>query len=202
MPLPPVRPNAVFLNIPYDTRFSRLYLAYIVGLTELGLEPRATLGIPGGERRLNRILALIQSCRYSIHDLSRIEVDRTPPPTPRFNMPCELGMSITWQQLKPTRHTWFVFEAQNRRLQKSLSDLNGTDANIHGGTVEGVMRELCNAFVRRGPQPGVPQILRTYRRVRAKADEVMREAGAASMFEARVFKDLCFVARVIAQEAD
>ena len=52
-------------------------LAYIVGLTELGLERRPTLGIPGGERRLNRILALIQSCRYSIHDLSRIEVDRT-----------------------------------------------------------------------------------------------------------------------------
>ena len=77
MPLPPVRPNAVFLNIPYDRRFIRLYLAYIVGLTELGLERRPTLGIPGGERRLNRILALIQSCRYSIHDLSRIEVDRT-----------------------------------------------------------------------------------------------------------------------------
>ena len=100
MPGPPVQQNAVFLNIPYDARFSRLYLAYIVGLTELGLEPRATLGIPGGDRRLNRILALIQSCRYSIHDLSRIEIDRNPPPTPRFNMPCELGMTITWQQLK------------------------------------------------------------------------------------------------------
>ena len=91
MPIPAVQQNAVFLNIPYDARFSRLYLAYIVGLTELGLEPRATLGIPGGERRLNRILALIQSCRYSIHDLSRIEIDRNPPQTPRFNMPFELG---------------------------------------------------------------------------------------------------------------
>ena len=40
-------------------------------------------------------------------------------------------------------------------LQKSLSDLDGTDPNIHAATVEGVMRELCNAFVRRGPQPGV-----------------------------------------------
>jgi hypothetical protein len=57
MPIPAVQQNAVFLNFPYDARFSRLYLAYIVGLTELGIEPRATLGIPGGERRLNRILA-------------------------------------------------------------------------------------------------------------------------------------------------
>ena len=62
----PVSPDAVFVNIPYDEGFRRLYLAYIIGLTQLGLEPRATLGIPGGERRLDRILALIQSCRYTI----------------------------------------------------------------------------------------------------------------------------------------
>ena len=61
------------------------------------------------------------------------------------------------------------------------------------------MRELCNAFVRRGPQPGVPQMLRTYRRVRRQVDEVMRVAGTTSLFEARVFKDLCFVARAVAQ---
>jgi hypothetical protein len=94
VPIPPVHPNAVFLNIPYDDRFRHQYLAYILGLTQLGLEPRETLGIPSGERRLDRILALIQSCRYSIHDLSRVEIDRTPP-TPRFNMPCELGLTIT-----------------------------------------------------------------------------------------------------------
>jgi hypothetical protein len=64
-----------------------------------------------------------------------------------------------------------------------------------------VMRELCNAFVRRGPQPGVPQMLRTYRRVRGQVDEVMRVAGATSLFEARVFKDLCFVTRAVAQQA-
>lgn len=127
----------------------------------LGLEPRATLGIPGGERRLNRILALIQSCRYSIHYLSRVELDRNSPATPRFNMPLELGMSVTWQQLNPYRHTWFVLETRQRRLQKSMSDLDGTDPNIHGGTVEGVMRELCNAFVRRrGPRPTVPEMTR------------------------------------------
>ena len=45
-------------------------------------------------------------------------------------------------------------------------------------------------------------MLRTYRRVRAKVDEVMQVAGAASMFEARVFKDLCFVALAIAQDAE
>jgi hypothetical protein len=202
LPIPPVLPNAVFLNIPYDDRFRRLYLPYIVGLSQLGLQPRATLGIPGGERRLDRILGLIQSCRYSIHDLSRVEVDRNPPPTPRFNMPCELGMTIAWQKLNPARHTWFVFESRHRRLQKSLSDLDGTDPNIHEGTVAGVMRELCNAFVRpRSPRPGVPEMMRTYRQTVNQLEDVLQNAGATRVFETRVFEDLCFVARANAINA-
>ncbi len=197
MPYAQIRANAVFLNIPYDDRFRRLYLAYIVGLTQLGLEPHATLGIPGGARRLDRIFALIQSCRYSVHDLSRVELDRNPPPTPRFNMPLELGLAIAWQKLFPERHTWFVCESKNRRLQKSMSDLNGSDPNIHDGTVEGVMRELCNAFVRRRDlQPNVPEMMRTYRRVERRVEEVRHNAGASSLFEPRVFKDLCFVAKI------
>jgi hypothetical protein len=145
---------------------------------------------------------LIQSCRFSIHDLSRVEIDRHPPPTPRFNMPCELGMTIAWQKLNPARHTWFVFESRHRRLQKSLSDLDGTDPNIHGGTVTGVMRELCNAFVRpRGPRPGVPEIMRTYRRTVSQLEDVLQNAGSNSVFEARVFEDLCFVARANATGA-
>ncbi len=116
-------------------------------------------------------------------------------------MPCELGLTITWQKLNPARHTWFVFESRRRRLQKSLSDLDGTDPNIHGATVEGVMRELCNAFVRRrGPVPSVPDMMKTYRRVVRELDDVLANAGANSLFEARVFEDLCFVARAIVDE--
>jgi hypothetical protein len=196
LPIPAVTPNAVFLNIPYDDRFKRLYVAYIVGLIQLGLEPRVTLGIPGGQRRLDRIFELVQSCRYSIHDLSRVELDRNFPPTPRFNMPFELGLAIAWEKLNPSRHTWFISETKKRRVQKSLSDLNGTDPNIHDGTVEGVMRELGNAFVRRGPQPTVPEMMRTYRQVVRKLDEILTKAGTSSLFEARVFKDLCFAAKV------
>ena len=123
--------NAVFLNIPYDAGFRNLYLAYIVGLCQFGLQPRVTLGIPGGDRRLDRIQNLIRSCRYSIHDLSRVQLDRTPPATPRFNMPFELGLAVAFATLKPNSHTWFVFETRHRRVQKSLSDLDGTDPNIH-----------------------------------------------------------------------
>lgn len=196
---PSVSRNAVFLNIPYDNKFRKLYLAYIVGLTHLGLEPRATLGIPGGERRLDRILELIKSCRYSIHDLSRVELERAAPRVPRFNMPFELGLAVTWSKMYPARHTWFVCEAQNRRLLKSLSDLNGTDPNIHDGTAEGVMRELGNAFVRDRGMPTVPKMMSAYRILSRKAEEIRKDAGGQSLFEARAFRDLCFAARVAAE---
>jgi hypothetical protein len=187
----------VFLNLPYDAKFERLYLAYVVGVIELGLKPRATLAIPGGKARLDRIIDLIQSCSYSVHDLSRVQMDRTPPATPRFNMPFELGLAVSWAKRKPRKHTWFVFESENRRAQKSISDLNGTDLNIHDGTVEGVMRELCNAFVRVNERPSVPEMVSTYRQLRRLVPQVLSRAGAHSLFEARVFADLSLLAAAI-----
>jgi hypothetical protein len=219
--------KAVFLNIPYDDRFRRLYLAYITGLIHLGLDPRATIEIPGGRNRLDKILDLIRSCRYSIHDLSRVELDRKPPfSTPRFNMPFELGLAVASAKLDTRQqdnaaqlphslarawfgpeaapynhgetpaHDWFVFETKHRRVAKSLSDLSGMDPNIHHGTVEGVMRELCNAFVRQSQseQASVSQMMRTYRAVSGLVEDIQRRTRARSLFEAGAFQQIYFAA--------
>jgi len=196
-----VEEDSVFLNIPYDNRFKSLYVAYIVGLTELGLTPKATLAIPGGVNRLDRIFALIQSCRYSIHDLSRVQIDRTPPPTPRFNMPLELGLAIAWTKLTPSSHTWFVSESVERRAQKSMSDLNGTDFNIHNGSPEGVMRELCNAFVRREHRPTVPKMMRSYRALVNIMPTIKLNSGTQNVFTATMFEDLITAAAYIRDKA-
>ena len=95
---------SAFLNIPYDDAFQSLYLAYVAGITSFGLVPRATLEIPGGARRLDRIFDLIKSCRYSFHDLSRVELDarrrRTALQHAFRTWPrCGLGQAQTW----PTR---------------------------------------------------------------------------------------------------
>jgi hypothetical protein len=192
MPPPPIDPSAVLLNIPYDDEFKELYLAYIVGLFQLRLKPRIASGIPGGERRLDRILALIQSCRYSIHDLSRVEVTVTRPATPRFNMPLELGLTITWAKLHPKDHTWFLWESTPRRIQKSMSDLDGTDAYIHLGTPEGVMSELRNAFPV-DDSPAVPQMMEVYRFVANNVEPVLAKSGARNVYAASVFKELCWL---------
>ena len=59
------RPADVFLNIPYDDKFQRLFLAYIAGLSAFGLIPRATLELGGSARRLDRILHLMQRCTFA-----------------------------------------------------------------------------------------------------------------------------------------
>ena len=75
------RPS-VFLNLPYEWSLESLFLAYIAGVCAFGMTPRTTLEIPGSERRLDRIFKLIGECPYSIHDLSRVQLDRRPPATP------------------------------------------------------------------------------------------------------------------------
>ena len=169
----------VFLNIPYDQAFEPLYLAYIAGLRAFRLEPKTTLQIPGGERRLDRILDLIGSCRYSFHDLSRVELNLRRPATPRFNMPFELGLAVAWQRFREPSHTWCVFESRSWRAGKSLSDLSGTDVYVHDGTTAGVFREICNALVLVDLQPTVAQMAAIYRGLRRGLPDIMRNCEAA-----------------------
>ena len=193
------RRTDVFLNVPYDARDRDLYLAFIAGLCGFGLTPRATLEIPGSERRLDRIVRLIRGCRYSFHDLSRVELDRRPPPTPRFNMPFELGLAIGLGGFQPRRHQFFLFEAVRHRLAKSLSDMNGTDPHIHGGLPGRLLNALANALVRERPRPTVRQLELIYADLRAAAPVIRRDLRAASLFEARAFAELVVAAQASAR---
>ena len=180
--------------MPYDSAFENLYLAYIAGLSAFGLIPRATLEIPTSRRRLQRILKLIEECAYSIHDLSRVELDRKAPRAPRFNMPFELGLTVAQNTLH-RREGWYVCESEPFRINKSLSDLNGTDVRIHGGTIRGVFGALCDVFVRKTRQPTVQQMYRIYLVLRRNLPRIMRQAGARDPYGARVLQDLILAAR-------
>jgi hypothetical protein len=195
-----VKDISVFLNVPYDAAFENLLLAYIAAVSAYGFSPRATLEIPFGQRRLDRILTLIRQSQYSIQDLSRVQLDRKPPRTPRFNMPFELGLTIALERTAHPDHSWIVCETVLRRVNKSLSDLDGTDVYIHGGTIKGVFREMGNAFVGSSRQPTVTEMSQIYRVLRAQFSSVLKRAGAKDAFNARVFKELCVLASTAANE--
>jgi hypothetical protein len=158
------------------------------------------LEITTSSRRLERILELIQECNYSIHDLSRVQLNRDRPRTPRFNMPFELGLAVALERTAVPGHAWVVCESQRFRLKKSLTDLDGTDPYIHDGTVNGVLRELGNFFVRGGNQPTVDEMAKVYRILRANFKSVLRRAGASHPYNARVFRDLCVLASAAADD--
>src|SRR5258708_16766395 len=101
--------GSVFLNIPYDGAFENLLLAYISGLSAFGFVPRATLEIPFSKRRLERIVSLIESSEYSIHDMSRVQLDSNAPRTPRFNIPFELDITVG---IRDAKHSWVVCETK------------------------------------------------------------------------------------------
>jgi hypothetical protein len=93
-----------------------------------------------------------------------------------------------------------VFEAEKWRVQKSLSDLNGTDVYIHGGTPEGLFRELVTAFVRVTRQPTVQQMQTIYEKVLSAMPKFLADAGTNDPFQARVFKDISVYAGALADE--
>ena len=191
--------DSVFLNLPYDAKFEPLFLAYIAGVSAFGLLPRTTLEIPGGGRRLDKIFDQLRRCRYSIHDLSRVQVSRTAPRTPRFNMPFELGLAVAHQKTGGA-HTMFIFEQVSHRISKSLSDLDGSDVYLHDGKPNGVLAEISNAFVRSDRQPTVDQMRAIYRGLRKAKPMILHDAGTKTLFAARPFKDLSTFASALADE--
>jgi hypothetical protein len=183
---------SVFLNIPYDEGFEDLYLAYIVGLNQLGLHVNATLAVPN-QGRLGTIIGLIEESEFSIHDLSRIELSKG---IPRFNMPVELGLALYRSHVTRGRHRVYVFESKPYRAQRSTGDINGIDPQIHNGTAKGVMAGLRNIFRQAGDATTVPEMLASYRAVRKKLPKLRLNAGGKSLFEASAFHDLTLAALV------
>jgi|ERR1700722_6305004 hypothetical protein len=197
--MPGAQRDSAFLNIPYDPGYENHFLAYIAGVEAFGLDPRATLELTGSERRLDRIFKLINICRYSFHDLSFVKLDRNLPMTPRFNMPFELGLVVGWQNATPSGHEWFIFESSRHRLQKSLSDMNGTDPFVYGSSADGILREIRNALARHDMRPTAEQMRTIFEVLQQEMPQILIKAEASTVFEARPFADLVVLARQLAQ---
>jgi len=99
----------VFVNCPFDTEYSPILDAMLFCLIRFGLNPRiATERGDSGEARIDKILDLVQSSRYSIHDLSRCQA-RTAGEHYRLNMPFELGIDFGCRRFGPEPQSRKVF---------------------------------------------------------------------------------------------
>lgn len=190
MPATSVRPNDVFINLPFDNKRERIFLAYVASLTGLGLNPRCVLEVSPDHDRLRRLSSLMRQCAYSIHDLSAVQVSGRPFRVPRFNMPFELGMCAATSVEGP--HRFRVFETVPHRVGQSLSDLQGYEPFIHHGTVSGVISAVMDAFEDLNDKRLIEEedIRWVYRRLR-----IYRSAAiTGSIFRPTAFKRLSVAA--------
>ena len=92
--------RSVFVNCPLDEDYDHILRAILFCLVRFGLKPRiATERSDAGEPRITKILSLIQSSRYSIHDLCRCQA-RQEGEYYRLNMPFELGLGLRMPALR------------------------------------------------------------------------------------------------------
>src|SRR6266446_4395536 len=108
----------VFINCPFDKEYSSLFDAIVFTVHDMGFRPRCALEARNaGQFRLEKILEIKSKCKYSIHDLSRTELDPENR-LPRFNMPFELGLDLGCKKFG----SYLIYRV-HRRLSVSEGDL-------------------------------------------------------------------------------
>jgi len=68
----------VFINCPFDKKFSQLFDAILFAVYKCGFKPRCALELDNSaDIRIEKIQKIINECRFGIHDISRTELDKT-----------------------------------------------------------------------------------------------------------------------------
>ncbi|HUA26165.1 MAG TPA: hypothetical protein VMA54_18695 [Steroidobacteraceae bacterium] len=137
-------PDNVFVNCPFDDEYATTFQALIFAIRACGFLPRSARELDdGGQPRIDKLYSLIQDCRYGIHDLSRTDLDPVHR-LPRFNMPLELGIFLGARRYgrSPQRDKrLLIFDIEQYRYQKFISDLAGMDIHAHSGQPETALVE-------------------------------------------------------------
>ena len=137
----------VFLNVPFDSHYKKLFHALVFAVHECGLVARCALEQDdGGQIRLGKLYEIIRSSRFGIHDLSRTTLDTTNR-LPRFNMPLELGIFLGAREYggRPQgQKSCLILDRDRHRYQIFCSDIAGQDIRAHGNEIHHVLTAVRN----------------------------------------------------------
>lgn len=149
--------------------YSGLLRALIFCVFDCGFVVRCAQEIADSSQvRIEKIYEIIENCRFGIHDLSRIELDRRTR-LPRFNMPLELGVFLGAKRFgskRQRRKNCLILEQRRYQSKKFVSDISGQDAEAHGNNprkLVSVVRNWLRASSGRSGMPGGGEIWRRFR---------------------------------------
>jgi hypothetical protein len=166
-------PDNVFVNCPFDDEYAETFRALIFAILAYGFLPRSARELDdGGQPRIEKLYAIIEGCRYDIHDLSRTELDDDNQ-LPRFNMPLELGIFLGARRYgRPRQHDkrLLILDTEAYRYQKFVPDLAGMDIDAHGAQPENALVKTRHWLtnVSRRQLLGEQDLLTRYRAFRAE----------------------------------
>ncbi|MGH9421548.1 MAG: hypothetical protein ACRD3J_16340 [Thermoanaerobaculia bacterium] len=130
----PAHDVSVFINCPFDPPYKLMMRALIFAVFDCGFFPRSALEEDNaGEVRFHKIVRIIEECRFGIHDISRVQLDRSTR-LPRFNMPLELGLFLgatTYGNDRNREKQCLILDRDRFRYQKFCSDISGQDVRAH-----------------------------------------------------------------------
>lgn len=161
-----IRARSVFINCPFDAEYKPLFRAACFTILACGYAPRCALDYSdSGTVRFTEIVKMITECGLSIHDISRVQLDKDSK-LPRFNMPLELGADLGLRLEGSARQRdrkILILDTESHRYDKTLSDISGMDIEAHGDDVGKVIkhvRDWLNANREDGAQvlPGAAAI--------------------------------------------
>lgn len=121
----------VFLNCPFDDEYQPTFEAILFTVFRCGFTLRCAKEFNDtGKIRIDNIVKLIGESKYGIHDLCRVELDKTSK-LPRFNMPLELGIFIGAIKFgSKTTHAkkeYLILDSENFRFRTFISDIGGQE---------------------------------------------------------------------------
>jgi len=188
--------RSVFLNVPFDVGYERNFIALISSITSLGRTPHCVLELPElGSGRLSRLFELLEQCRVSIHDLSRVNVPV------RFNMPFELGLACAFARYRKP-HDYILVEKKPYRLDQTLSDLKGRDPLIHHGSPRQIISCVLDVLRSGSHNPDPIEVYKNSMELWALAESLKRRYSITTIFSRSIFKELVIAGLELAVEAE
>jgi hypothetical protein len=164
----PTSSDAVFINVPFDRRYRKLFDALVFAIHDCGFLARSAREQDDGSQvRLAKLYEIIGDCRFGIHDLSRTSLDAEHG-LPRFNMPLELRIFLGAKKYgggKQARKSCLILDREPSRYQICCSDSAGLDIRAHYNDVSHAIAAVRDWLRTNRPSsriPGAGRMLERY----------------------------------------
>jgi hypothetical protein len=138
----------VFINCPFDNDYFPLLKSILFTLIYIDLNPKISETSDSGQVRIETIKNLMKISRFSIHDLSRMEVSKRTG-LPRFNMPFECGIDFGLKfsnEQKYSEKKFLILDSEKYRYQNVISDIAGNDIRSHSNDQEKIIKAVRDWF--------------------------------------------------------